>query len=437
MKNFTLFGFDILLLGSTILLMLIGVFFIYSSGVSAVSDYSSNEYLKQLIWVVSGIGILVFVLFINYSLLKDISPYIFVFFILLLVFVLIFGKVVNGARSWIGLPDIGVQPSEFMKIGTILFLGTFLTEIGSKIEKLRYFLLGFLIILAPVCLILVQPDLGTSLVYFPIFLAMTLIAGARIRYIAYILLCGILMIVFVLLPHIEKYVFNQEYPFWSFLSDLNIIAIFLLFLVGILGISIWGWLSFKNMIFYWLAYTTSILLVALLFSIVASRAIKEYQVKRLITFLNPDIDKRGAGWNIIQSITAIGSGGFFGKGFLMGTQSHYQYLPQQSTDFIFSIIAEELGFVGGGLVIALFGVILVRGIKIVSNSYDKYGMLIGTGIVAMIFFHAVINIGMAMGIMPITGIPLFFLSYGGSSLWTALLGIGILMNISLRRYKYQ
>ncbi len=437
MKNLTFFGFDIPLIGSTLLLMLIGVFFIYSSGVSAGGEFSSDEYLKQLIWVVSGIGIFVFMLFINYSVLKDISPYIYGFFMMLLVFVLVFGKEVNGARAWIGLPDFGVQPSEFMKIGTILFLGTYLTSIGQKIEKLRYFLLGLLIILAPVGFILLQPDLGTALVYFPIFIAMTLVAGARLRYIFFLLLSGILMIVFVILPYVERLVMNREYPFWSFLADFNIMAVFLVFLAVIIGASVWGWLAFKNRTFYWIAFGGSILLVALLLSVVASHAIKEYQVKRLITFLNPEIDKRGSGWNIIQSITAIGSGGLFGKGYLMGTQSHYQYLPQQSTDFIFSIIAEELGFFGGGLVIGAFCVILVRGVRISMNSYDKYGMLIGSGIVGMIFFHAVINIGMAMGIMPITGIPLFFLSYGGSSLWTALLGIGILMNISLRRYKYQ
>jgi rod shape determining protein RodA len=442
MKNFTFFGFDILLLGSTMLLMTIGVFFIYSSGISSGGEFSTNEYLKQLIWVVSGIGILVFMLFINYAMFKDVSPYIYGFFILVLLFVLVFGKVKNGARSWIGLPDVGVQPSEFMKIATILFFATYLTGIGSKIEKIRYFLLGLAIILVPMGLILLQPDLGTSLVYIPIFIAMTLIAGARLRHIAFVCGCMLLMILFVILPFIEKFVFKQEYPFWSFLSDLNVMWIFYLFLLAILAISIWGWFSFKNKAFYWIMYSVAFILFALFFANLAAQAIKmhvvkEYQIKRIITFLNPEIDRLGSGWNIIQSITAIGSGGIFGKGFLMGTQSHYQYLPQQSTDFIYSIVAEELGFVGGGLVIGLFAIILIRGIKIASNSYDRYGMLVGAGIIGMIFFHVVINIGMAMGIMPITGIPLFFLSYGGSSLWTGLIGVGILMNISLRRYKYQ
>jgi rod shape determining protein RodA len=437
MKNSTFFGIDILLLSSTIILIVIGILFIYSSGISATGNFASDEYIKQLIWAISGIGILVLLQFVNYSLFKDVSPYIYGFFILILFFVLVFGKVVNGSRSWIGLPDIGVQPSEFTKIGTILFLGAYFTSIGGKIEKLRYFLLGLLIILLPVLLILLQPDLGTALVFFPVFLIMSLVAGAQLRHIFYVFAVGILGIVLIVLPDIEKLVFKQEYPFWAFLRDGNIVIIFILFLAVIFGISFAGHRLFKSEIFYWIMYSSSIGLIAVAFSFFGSHVIKDYQVKRIIIFLNPYIDKQGPGWNIIQSITAIGSGGFFGKGFLMGTQSHYKYLPQQSTDFIFSIIAEELGFIGSGSVIALFFIILIRGIKIVSNSYDRYGLMIGSGIIGMIFFHVFINIGMSMGIMPITGIPLFFLSYGGSSLWAALIGIGILLNISLRRYKYQ
>jgi rod shape determining protein RodA len=436
MKNLTVFGFDILLLTSTIVLIIIGIFFIYSSGISATEEFSSGEYIKQLIWAISGIGILFIMMFVNYAQLRDISPYIYGGFLLLLVFVLLFGKVVNGARSWIGIPEVGVQPSEFAKIGTILFLGYYFTNIGKNIEKVRYFLLGLLIILVPVGLILLQPDLGTSLVYFPVFLVMSFVAGARPKHILYVFGCGILTIILITLPYIDRFVIGREFTIWSFLVEPNIILVFGLFLGFILGISAWCFVSLKHRFFYWSAYSTSIMFVSLVLSFVGSHAIKEYQVKRIITFLNPELDKRGAGWNIIQSITAVGSGGVWGKGFLMGTQSHYQYLPQQSTDFIYSIIAEELGFIGGAFVLALFVTILLRGIKIISNSYDRYGLYIGSGIIGMIFFHAFINIGMAMGIMPITGIPLFFLSYGGSSLWTAIIGIAILMNISLRRYRY-
>jgi rod shape determining protein RodA len=135
-------------------------------------------------------------------------------------------------------------------------------------------------------------------------------------------------------------------------------------------------------------------------------------------------------------VTAVGSGGFWGKGFLQGTQSHYRFLPQQSTDFIFSIIAEEWGFFGGILVFTLFLIILLRGLRIAYTARDDFALYLASGILGMIGFHVVVNIGMAMGIMPITGIPLFFLSYGGSSLWTGLIAVGLLLNIHLRRYRH-
>jgi len=156
---------------------------------------------------------------------------------------------------------------------------------------------------------------------------------------------------------------------------------------------------------------------------------------RLIIFIDPQVDPQGAGWNMIQSITAVGAGGFWGRGFLEGTQSHLRYLPQQSSDFIFSIFSEEAGFVGALVVFALYTLLLVRSLIVIDRSNDRFGVAIGGGIIGMIFFHVVINTGMAIGIMPITGIPLFFLSYGGSSLWTASIGIGILLSIYQRRYR--
>jgi rod shape determining protein RodA len=166
------------------------------------------------------------------------------------------------------------------------------------------------------------------------------------------------------------------------------------------------------------------------------KVLKDYQIMRLIVFIDPSVDPQGNGWNIIQSVTAVGSGGVWGKGYLQGTQSHYRFLPQQSTDFIFSILAEELGFFGSVLVIALFALIIFRGLTMIFSSKDTFGSLVIAGVVGMFFFHLVVNIGMAIGIMPITGIPLFFLSYGGSSLWTALIGLSLIQNIYVRRYHY-
>ena len=197
-----------------------------------------------------------------------------------------------------------------------------------------------------------------------------------------------------------------------------------------------GHFALHQRYFYWLFYVSTILSTSYIGSLALRQVLKDYQIKRLIVFLDPGIDPQGAGWNVIQSVTAVGSGGWFGKGWLHGTQSHYRFLPQQSTDFIFSIIAEEWGFFGSLLVFMLFGVILIRGFVIMLNARDRFAALVCSGIIGMFGFHILVNIGMAMGIMPITGIPLFFLSYGGSSLWTALIGIGLLLNIHIRRYRY-
>jgi rod shape determining protein RodA len=155
---------------------------------------------------------------------------------------------------------------------------------------------------------------------------------------------------------------------------------------------------------------------------------------RLIVFLDPNVDPQGAGWNIIQSVTAIGSGGFTGKGYLQGTQSHYRFLPQQSTDFIFSIFTEEAGLLGGLLVFSLFLLICLRLVRIMKTTADRFGAFICAGLSAMYIFHFLINVGMTMGIMPITGIPLLFMSYGGSAVISAMTGIGLALSIHVRRY---
>jgi rod shape determining protein RodA len=157
---------------------------------------------------------------------------------------------------------------------------------------------------------------------------------------------------------------------------------------------------------------------------------------RLIVFLDPNVDPQGSGWNIIQSITAIGSGGLWGKGYLRGTQSHYRFLPQQSTDFIFSIYTEEWGYAGALLAFALFFLISLRLIRIMKTTTDSFGSLIAAGLSSVYIFHFLINVGMTMGIMPITGIPLLFMSYGGSAILTAMTGIGLALSINMRRYQH-
>ena len=286
-------------------------------------------------------------------------------------------------------------------------------------------------------LILAQPDMGTTLVFIPIFLATLLIAGAKARYLFFIAAGGFLTMVLTVIPVWTGYIMKQE----SYLLNIlmNTAVLFNIFIAGIIiaALAGTGWLIYKKNYYYWLCYGSVIFSGSIFCSIAVRKVIKVYQIMRLVVFLDPSVDPKGAGWNIIQSITAIGSGGFWGKGFLQGTQSHYQYLPQQSNDFIFSIIAEESGFLGCMVVFLCFFIILMRGLMIACASKDSFGTYMASGIIAMVFFHFMINIGMAMGIMPITGIPLLFLSYGGSSLWTSMIAVGILINIYYRRYGFK
>ena len=352
--------------------------------------------------------------------------------ILLLLYTRIFGESRNNARSWIGIGSLGIQPSEFIKIIFILFLAYYLDKSKNE-DPLKRFIKTIIILIVPVLLILSQPDLGTASVYIPIFLIMCFIAGIPMRFIMYVFSTGALTIVFTLMPLWESVILKKPYIMTAILKSPQI-AIVVFFLLSICTVvAMIGTVFLRNRYYYWTTYCFSIITISFAGSILGVRALKEYQMMRLIIFLDPEVDPLKHGWNIIQSITAIGAGGLTGRGFLKGTQSHYRYLPEQSTDFIFSILSEEWGFAGGALVFALYGMIFLRLIFSVKRCEDFFGKLVISGILGMFFFHFMINAGMVMGIMPITGIPLLFLSYGGSSLWTAMIAVGFVTGINLRQ----
>ena len=434
MKFKSFFSFDISIIISTIMLMVFGVLFIYSSGITSTGQNLSHEYLMQIIWIITGLGLFLVVVFSDINFFRRWSLHFYLIIIAALIVTLLFGKRVNGARSWLGIFGFGIQPSEFAKLASMLFLADYFEKHSKNIETFRVFAAGFIITGIPMLLTLAQPDMGTALVFIPIFASIAFIAGVRKRYLLFLLVSGTLMIVFGVIPAWAKYFVKGDPGYIKILISPEILYVLIGSLLLVLVIALVGYLSTKRGYFYWIIYTSSIFISGLAGAIGVRMVLKEYQIMRLIVFLNPYIDPKGTGWNIIQSITAVGSGGFWGRGFLQGTQSHYRFLPQQSTDFIFSILAEEWGFAGSVLVLAGFGVIIIRGLFILSKSKDPYLVLLGSGILAMIFFHVIINIGMAIGIMPITGIPLFFLSYGGSSLWTGLVAIGFIENIYIKRF---
>ena len=435
LKTPSIFGFDFFIFLAVEILMVIGIFFIYSSGVNSNGIIVSNEYIKQIIWVCTGTVIMLVFAFMDYKRLRSLSFPIYLITLFMLLMTFLFGQVVNGSRSWLGIGSLGIQPSEISKVTTILFLSTYISNNRNRIQSLWTFITAFMIALLPMGLILLQPDLGTAMVFIPVFLVMIYIAGAKKRYILFILLTGLFTIIFSVLPYWAIYISQSKINSMILFSDTRLMRIILLGFLCVIGFSVWGYLATAKPHFYCFFYSTTILGISYVMSFAARMVLKDYQVMRLIVFLDPQVDPKGAGWNIIQSVTAVGSGGIMGKGFLQGTQSHYRYLPEQSTDFIFSIISEEIGFLGNLAIILLFLMIFWRSLNVVLKSRDLFGSLIAAGMSGMIFFHFMINIGMAIGIMPITGIPLLFLSYGGSSLWTALMGIGMMLSVYHRRYK--
>ena len=419
---------------SAIVLLIFGVLFIYSSGVTSAGTLISREYIRQIIWACAGIVCALALALFDYKRLRELSPYLYLGTLALLLYTRFFGRMVNGARAWLGFGAFGIQPSEFAKITTVLFLARYLDDTRRSSGALVRFTVSCAIAFVPLGLILIQPDFGTSLVFIPLLLVMAFIAGVSLRYVLFfsiwMALTGFLMV----LPLWQIHILRKTVPALAVLTSPRLVAVAALVFGIIAAIAFFGYAKYKKRYFYWITYGAVIVIVSLGAAYLGRKVLKDYQIMRLIVFLDPNVDPRGAGWNIIQSVTAIGSGGLTGRGFLQGTQSHYRFLPEQSTDFIFSIFSEETGFLGGLLVFALFLIICLRLVQLMKTTADPFGAYICAGLTGIYAFHFLINVGMTMGIMPITGIPLLFMSYGGSAVISAMIGVGIVLSIHVRRY---
>jgi len=427
---------DYVLFFSFIVLTALGILTIYSAG-GGTGDIRAVEkqHIKQIYWAVTGIGIFILLLFIHYQKIGEYAFIIYMCGILLLVITLMFGKRVRGARSWLTIVGgFGFQPSEFVKISAIIMLSKFLDRIGEEIRSVKNVLLSLGIIFLPMGLVLLQPDFGTALAYLPIGLVMLYFSGIKYTHLFSILIIFGIAITLPLLTTFSKLTDLTSLAFLQMLDDSKVV-----FTIALL----FGILSFISFILFrilkkdYISESTKIFLIffsGVILSTIFSKWLKPYQKERLIVFLKPTIDPFGAGYNIIQSKIAVGAGGLFGKGLLGGSQSQLGFLPERSTDFIFSIFAEEWGFMGAFFLLALYGLFIYRGIMIIHDTKDMFGCLVATGIVGMFLFHIIINIGMTIGIMPITGIPLPFMSYGGSFLLTCIAATSILYNIEIRRY---
>jgi len=425
---------DFFLLLPVIILMVLGVLYIYSSGITSAGVQVSDEYIRQIIWASSGLLIALALSIVNYRKFYNISIYIYLLSLLPLIYTLLFGRLIYNAARWLRIGSFGIQMSEFVKISVIIMLARFLADTDHNRKAFSRFFISCMIVFIPMGIVLMQPDLGTALAYLAILITMTFMAGVSMRYVTFTVSCIALTGIFLVLPLWQTYIIRKTIPILTVLTNLRIIIVVMLFFILIVSIALFGYIKYKKRYFFWVVYSSAIVIFSLGASFAARLVLKNYQLMRLIVFLDPNVDPRGAGWNIIQSITAIGAGGLTGRGYLQGTQSHYRFLPEQSTDFIFSIFSEEAGFFGGLFVFALFMLICYRLIVTMKITADPFGKYICAGLAGMFSFHFIVNVGMTMGIMPITGLPLLFMSYGGSSILSSMIGVGLALSIFVRRY---
>ncbi len=370
-------------------LMMIGVAFIYSAGVNAASSISETLWQKQVYFILASLLIYFVFMNLDYHFLVRYSLLVYLTGLLLLALVFLpeIGLKRYGAQRWINLGFIQIQPSEFMKVAVVLFLAFLLERLNlCHMEStifLKLLLVGIVVCL-PFIMILKQPDLGSALVFMPLFLVMIWVAGAPVRIIVSIILIFLigaaLFISAVLLP--PKMGITEE-QHNAFLKKIGI---------------------------------------------------SEYQKKRIMVFFVSYHDPLGAGWNKAQSQIAVGSGRMWGKGYLQGTQNMLGYLPKTvaPNDFIFSVIAEEKGFVGAAVIILLFSTLIFSCTKTAIAAQDMAGALLAAGVATLIFIHSFINIGMTIGVLPITGIPLPLISYGGTFLFGMAAALGIVQNIYIQ-----
>lgn len=325
----------------------------------------SHAFVRQSMWAGLGLIGLLAALSFDYHWLDRYGYFFYAGAVLLLGLVAVLGSSGGGARRWISIGPVSLQPSEFAKLGLVIALASCLhRQVGERHLSLRALMLPLVLILVPAALILKQPDLGTAIVVSLSAGAILLVAGLRLRWVFYVIA--------VFVP-VVPYLWNH---------------------------------------------------------------LKPYQQRRILMFFNPDADPLGAGYHIIQSKIAIGSGMLHGKGYLHGTQNRLNFLPEQHTDFIFSVFAEEWGFIGACVLLTIYLGLLLRCFMVISRARDPFGVLLAFGVTASIFWQVLVNIAMAAGALPVVGVTLPFFSYGGSSLLVSMMAIGLLMNISMRRFTF-
>ncbi|MBO7413343.1 MAG: rod shape-determining protein RodA [Fibrobacter sp.] len=404
--------YDWLFLGVTFALMTVGVCLVYSATTGEDIPMYDTFWFKQIIYFFGGSLLAAGIVFVKIDWLKNIAFPIYVVSLVLLCIVLFLaGDVVKGAGRWIDLGFFKLQPSEFAKIAYLLTISFWLSKHPVSLFKLKTFAVPALLFIVPFALVLKQPDLSTALV----FIAMTLVAF----FFAGLSLTDLFLVVSpvfsVLFSHSQTILFQV---LWGAFICLVVFAVFRRHLPK--------------------ALMAAILVVNILSGYASTMAwnmLEPHQQKRVNTFLDPMSDPLGDGYQVLQSITAIGSGGAVGKGFGNGSQTNLAFLPEEHTDFIFSVLGEQFGFFGCSFVLLLFGLFLWRATSICKMSSDPFVTLVTMGASTIILFHVVVNIAMTVGLMPVTGLPLPFISYGGSFALTCMVLVGFLVNMRLHGHQ--
>ncbi len=344
---------------AVLMLSAIGLATVHSASSEMVVDYLP----RQALWLALGVLLLIAAMSIDYHVVLDFAIVLYAAGLVLLVLVLVAGISHGGAAHWFRIGPWQFQPSEFAKLATILFLARYLSGLNRRILDLPQILVAAAIVGVPMALVLVEPDLGSAMMFAPILIGMLLVAGVRVRVMLVAALAAVVLAA----------------GMWSF-------------------------------------------------------GMKGYQRQRVLTFLSPENDPLGAGYQVRQSKIAVGSGEMTGKGYMQGTQSQLRFLPVRHTDFILSVLAEEWGFLGVVTVLGLYVLYVASAARIAMRARDRAGILLVTGLLSVLCFHVLYNSSMVVGFVPITGIPLPFLSYGGSFTMVNFIGTGIMLGVDLRRY---
>ncbi|MDW3196256.1 MAG: rod shape-determining protein RodA [Cytophagales bacterium] len=364
---------------------------------------------KQFIWILTSIVLIAGIFLLDGKLFETFSWVIYGGIIALLLLVLFFGREVAGSRSWFEIGSFRLQPSEFAKFASILALAKFLST-APNLKQLPNLIKAAAIFLFPAALIVLQGDAGTAMVF------------------------GSLVLV----------LYREGMSYWFLVAPVLFIIIFLLtllvaktaLLIAITVLALLGIAFFvRNIRRVFLIVGVAVIFVGTVFSVdfVLNEVLKPHQQRRVQLLVNPDLDPLGVGWNTTQSKIAIGSGGVTGKGFLKGTQTKFDFVPAQSTDFIFCTIGEEQGWFGTTFILVMFGLLLMRILAIADRQKGGFARIYGYGVACIIFFHMTVNIAMTIGLFPVAGIPLPFLSYGGSSLWSFTILLFILVKLDAQR----